>query len=624
MTQYNADSIQQLTFREGCRKRIGIYLGEANNNGVINGLLELVNNATDEAIVCERAKLIELEVSKKWASCKDYGRGIPVGKNDYTDEVLINLLTENHSGGKFDDNAYGGKSRGLNGTGSAATCCSSDWFEVTSKRDGFEWFLRFEEGIPCEPKARQVKPLKHLDDTGTYIKYSPSQSVFQAEEINFDYERICELIKEYSYFNKGVKFIVKNVDTGQHKTFLSKNGILDFAEEVIKKPVHKTPIYAKETMGDVDIEIVAQWTKGYERFYLFSNGGENKNGGTPVTGAKTALTRTINNIFKKSFTGDMARTGLVYVISIQLKNPIYSGQTKDSITNPELRGYCDKLFSDSIKLFMKQYPQEAELILDFLEKEDKAEKAAQKARDAIINQTKIIQAAAKKKTILADKLKDCEEHGENSILVLTEGDSALGSMAQARPTKHVALYPLRGKIINALKNNIEDVLDNNEVKDIITLLGAGIFDKYNEKKLRYGKIGIATDGDADGYNIMCLIVTLFSVVMPDFLHQGRLYWLRAPLYRLETAKGPIFAYSENELQALKKAHVVKDVGYIKGLGELTPADTRQAFFGSDERLERFIIKDPATFSQLEMLMGEEVEDRRKFVFEKIDFEKVRD
>ena len=207
MSIYDAKSVEQLTFREGCRKRIGIYLGSADMNGVIAGFLELVNNATDEGLVCPTANKIELEIGKDWASCRDYGRGMPHGPNSFTDEVMINLLTENHSGAKFDDNAYGGKSRGLNGTGSASTCCSSDWFEISSYRDGAEWFMRFEEGKPLYKECVK-KPL--TCETGTYIKYKPSQEVFNAEPIEFKFEEICDIIKEYSYFNKGIKFIVKN------------------------------------------------------------------------------------------------------------------------------------------------------------------------------------------------------------------------------------------------------------------------------------------------------------------------------------------------------------------------------------------------------------------------------
>ena len=283
--EYNAQSIEQLTFREGVQRRIGIYLGSADHTGVIAGLLELVNNATDEALVCPTATKIEITIGPDWASCRDYGRGMPHGPNDFSNEVMINLLTENHSGAKFDDNAYGGKSRGLNGTGSAATCCSSDWFKISSYRDGAEWYMEFEKGIPKWDKC-QKKPLNGRAQ-GTYIVYKPSQDVFNAELIHFNFNEICSIIEEYSYFNKGVEFIVSNAETKEKKSYLSKNGLMDFADTKVPKRIHKHPIHIQTTEDDIDIEIILNWTTGREKSYLFSNGGENENGGTPITGIKT-------------------------------------------------------------------------------------------------------------------------------------------------------------------------------------------------------------------------------------------------------------------------------------------------------------------------------------------------
>lgn len=438
---YDAKSVEQLTFREGCRKRIGIYLGSADMNGVIAGFLELVNNATDEGLVCPTANKIELEIGKDWASCRDYGRGMPHGPNSFTNEVMINLLTENHSGAKFDDNAYGGKSRGLNGTGSASTCCSSDWFEISSYRDGAEWFMRFEEGIPLYKECVK-KPL--TCETGTYIKYKPSQEVFNAEPIEFKFDEICDIIKEYSYFNKGIKFIVKNADTGETKTYISENGLIDFAKEHIKNPIHKTPIQISLTEDDIDIEIIMQWTKGKEKFFLFSNGGENPNGGTPITGIKTAITNFMKKQFKGGFDSDMARTGLVYICSVNLKNPIYDGQTKTKISNPELRGLAQRVTSQALQNFQSRNSIEFNNVIDFLSKEKKAAAAAERARKQILEATKDIEKNQKRKVFSSTKLKDAEFLGEDSILLIVEGDSALGGMARARDYKKYGLMAIRG------------------------------------------------------------------------------------------------------------------------------------------------------------------------------------
>ena len=491
---YDAKSVQQLTFRQGVRKRIGIYLGSADHTGVIAGLLELVNNATDEALVCSTAKKIELVIGKDWASCRDYGRGMPHGENDFSKEVMINLLTENHSGAKFDENAYGGKSRGLNGTGSAATCCSADIFKISSYRDGAEWYMEFEEGIP-KFEVCQKKPIGK-NKGGTYIWYKPSQEVFNAEPIQFNYEEICSIIEEYSYFNKGIVFEVKNGENEEVKTFCSKRGLIDFAETKIKNPIHKTPLTFSITENDIDIEIIAQWTKGKEKFYLFSNGGENPNGGTPITGIKASITAFIKKHLT-DFDGDMARTGLVYICSVNLKNPIYDGQTKSKITNPELRGLAQRSMTQMLNDFKIKNQNEFNQIVGYLEKLAKASAAAAKEYDAILNYERKELEQKKKKIAMPDKFKDCEKHGEDSMLIICEGNSALAGLMPARDVNTEALYAVRGKVKNLMKHPLEECLENQEVSDIILALGCGIQKKYNSKKLNFGKVAIAVDGDVD-------------------------------------------------------------------------------------------------------------------------------
>lgn len=612
---YNADSIEQLTFREGCRKRIGIYLGSADMTGVIAGFLELVNNATDEGLVCPTARKIVLCVGKDWASCRDYGRGMPHGPNKFSKEVMINLLTENHSGAKFDDNAYGGKSRGLNGTGSAATCCSSDWFEISSYRDGAHWFMRFEEGKPCFSECQKL-PLNG-EEQGTYIKYKPSQEVFNAEKIEFNYEDICKIIKEYSYFNKGIQFQVKNEETGEVRVFVSENGLIDFAKEHISNPVHPNPIHLQLSENDIDIELILQWTKNKERFYLFSNGGENPNGGTPITGIKTAITNYMKKQFKGGFDGDMARTGLTYICSVNLKNPIYDGQVKSKITNPELKGLAQRATGAALSSFQEQYPDEFKSIIDFLSKERKAEQAANRAREAVLTQNKEIAAAAKKKVLMADKLKDAEFLGEDATLLIVEGDSAAGAIIQGRDVDHYGLLPIRGKCINALSNPMEDVLANEEVKAILMAMGITANGAFNPKKLRYGKLGICVDADDDGAHIALLVTALIYSLCPEFVVDGRLCWLKAPLYKVEYAGKTNYYFTENELPANCKGEITRH----KGLGEMQPEDVEQSMFGKYQRLEQ-IVPSQDGFITLEHLMGKDVQPRKEFVFNNIDFSTI--
>lgn len=618
---YDAKSVQQLTFREGVRKRIGIYLGSADHTGVIAGLLELVNNATDEALVCPSATKIEIEIGSDWASCRDYGRGMPHGSNDFSKEVMINLLTENHSGAKFDDNAYGGKSRGLNGTGSAATCCSSDWFKISSYRDGAEWYMEFEKGIPKWEEC-QKKPLNG-NAQGTYIIYKPSQEVFNAEPINFNYEEICEQMKEYSYFNKGITFIVTNAETKETKQYISKNGLMDFVKENLDKPIHSTPLHYKNTEEGIDVEIILQWTgKREERFYLFSNGGENENGGTPITGIKTSLT----NFFKKKLKGeaapDVLRRGLVYVCSINLKNPIYDGQTKSKITNPELRGLCQRATTQMLEEFELRHKAEFEKVMDLLTKEVKADAAAEKARQAVLNTQKDIEKTQKKKAFASDKLKDAEFLGENSILLIAEGDSAMGGLAQGRDYTKYGIMAIRGKIINALSNPEEKVYANEEIKLLLNAMNI-IPGRYDSKKLRYGKLAICTDADSDGYHIGLLIMAALAQVAPQFIQEGRLCWLRSPLHIVHDGKKETYYFTDEELEA-NRNKIKGEVQRNKGLGSLEPEQARESMFNpAYQRLEIMEYSDDA-MALLYALMGEEVEPRREFIMNNVDFSEIRE
>ena len=492
---YNADSIQQLTFREGVRARVGIYLGSADHNGVKAALNELVNNGTDEALVCKEANEIIIEVGKDWASCRDFGRGMPHGPNNFSKEVMINLLTENHSGAKFNDNAYGGKSRGLNGTGSAATCCSSDWFKISSYRDGAEWYMEFEKGIPKWNEC-QKKPIGK-NKRGTYIIFKPSQEVFKSEPVYFDYNEICDEMKEYSYFNKGITFTVINAETKETRKFISKNGLMDFVKNELDKAIHKTPLHYAFTENGIDVELILQWTGAREeKFRLFSNGGENENGGTPITGIKTALT----NFFKKKIKGDanadILRKGLVYVCSVNLKDPIYDGQTKSKITNPELRGMCQRATTKMLEEFEQKHAQEFEQIMTLLTKELKADAAAEKARQQVLNAAKEVEKNQKKKVFASDKLKDAENLGEDSILLIVEGNSAMGSVSRARDYKKFGILAIRGKMINGLANPDEKVYENEEIKLLLSAMNI-VPGKYDSKKLRYGRIGICVDADSD-------------------------------------------------------------------------------------------------------------------------------
>ena len=618
--EYNAQSIEQLSFVEACRKRIGIYLGSADHTGVIAGLLELVNNATDEALVCNTATKIEITIGEDWASCRDYGRGMPHGPNDFSKEVMINLLTENHSGAKFDDNAYGGKSRGLNGTGSAATCCSADWFKISSYRDGAEWYMEFEKGVPKWDNCQQ-RPLNDQPQ-GTYIIYKPSQEVFSAEPIKFDFEEICSIIEEYAYFNKGVQFIVTDDRTKKQKTFFSKNGLMDFADSKVSHRIHKHPIHIQTTEDDIDIEIILNWTTGKEKFYLFSNGGENENGGTPITGIKTALTNFFKKKVKDLGSGDVVRAGLVYICSVNLKNPIYNGQVKDKITNPELRGLAQRCTTQVLEDFARRYPDEFDAITTLLTKELRAERAAEKARKQVLEASKEIEKNQKRKVFASDKLKDAEFLGPAATLLIVEGNSAMGGMSQARDYTKYGILAIRGKIINCLSNPEEKIFQNEEIKLLLSAMNI-VPGKYNASKLRYGRIAICTDADSDGSHIGLLIMAALQYLAPQFIEEGRLCWLRSPLYIVNNGKQESYYFTDDEFDKVRNK-IKGEVTRAKGLGEL-PAETAHASMFTPEYQRMDVMEwSNDAIDLLYDLMGEQVEPRKAFIMSKIDFSKVRE
>lgn len=619
--EYNAHSVKQLTFREGVRARVGIYLGSADHTGVLAGLLELVNNATDEALVCPTAKTIELTIGKNWASCRDYGRGMPHGENEFSKEVMINLLTENHSGAKFDENAYGGKSRGLNGTGSAATCCSSDWFKISSYRDGAEWYMEFEQGIPKWDEC-QKKPLNG-NATGTYIIYQPSQEVFKSEPIFFDFEEVCQQMKEYSYFNKGILFKVTNADTKETRTYISKNGLMDFVKDNLDKPIHKTPLHYTNTENDIDIEIILQWTGDRaEKFYLFSNGGANENGGTPITGIKTALTNFFKKKLKNEGSPDILRKGLVYVCSVNLKDPIYDGQTKSKITNPELRGMCQRATTQMLEEFELKHKDEFNKVVDLLTKEIKADAAAERARKQVLETTKDIEKNQKKKVFASDKLKDAEFLGQDSMLLLVEGLSAASSISQARDEKRYGILALRGKMINAFSNDEEKFYQNEEVKLLLSAMNI-IPGKYDNKKLRYGRIGILTDADADGYAIGLLIMCALYKVAPEFIKENRLCWVRSPLFIVKNKGKEEYYYTDEEFN-VARTKIKGEVQRNKGLGSLSAEQAHRSMFTEEFQRIDVMKEDEESLILLSQLMGKDSEPKHDFIWENIDFSEIKE
>lgn len=622
---YTINDIDSLNFRDAVRKRISMYLGSADMQGVYNSIQEIISNSVDEYYMGYGNKIEIALGTDNLITISDYGRGIPFGTKEDGSNVLVDIFSRSHTGGKFNNKVYSGVA-GLNGIGAKATCLSSKKFAVGVWRDGKYAEAIFEEGL-LKKYSERVATKADKNRIGTQIQFIPDEQVFNLEPIKIDFERLKDTCRNLSYLTKGLTFELLDYskDKEDKHIFCAKNGLLDLLKDNVENPIHSSPIYYEFHDGVNKIEIALQWTKGREKSFVFTNGIPNVEGGTSLTGFRTAITRVLNKQFKKDFSGDLMRRGLVYAVSAMIPNPSFANQTKTKINNPELRGLVDKIFVEAWKEFSLRYPNDIEKVQDFLTKEEKADKAAEKARNAIINSTKEIEGAQKKKVLMADKLKDCERHGEEAILIICEGDSALGALSQGRPIENVALLPIRGKIINVLRHDIEKILENEEVKSILMCLNSGINEKYNSNRLRYGKIGIAVDADADGYNIMCLITTLIYGLFPQFMEEGRLHWLRAPLYRIDFKQEVCYAFNDDELESILRKKGKGKITRFKGLGEMDADDVEVAMFGQSQRLEKFIIKDKVnTYSQIEMLMGSEVEGRKKFIFDNIDFSTVEE
>jgi len=611
---YNIDSIQSLDFRTGVRTRINMYLGSDDIEGTYQALKEIINNSTDEALA-GFGKKIEITVSEKEnaVAVRDYGRGVPFGIRENGENVLVSVYTQSHTGGKFNHNVYKNSS-GLNGLGASCTCLSSEKFEVQSNRDGKCACAFFEKGNLITYKEGKTK-----DKDGTYVRFKPDPEVFSNGEIGYSYERICSDIKDISYLYPGIEFIVSNET--EIKVFCAKEGIVDFVKENIQKPLQKHIITASASDGTDNVEIAFQWGTKHEMPYVFVNGLRCPELGTPVTGARAAITKTFNNLSGQNFEGEYIRKNLFYVINCKVENPSFANQTKTKINNPSLRTLATTAFTSALKEMNIKYNSEFNTIVEMLKKVEKAEAAAEKARNAVLNMEKKESEHKKQKITSSEKFKDCEKHGQDSILIICEGNSALHGLLPARNVNNEALYAVRGKVKNLLKHPLDECLENEEISDIILALGCGIQNRYNSKKLNYGKVAIAVDGDADGYNIMCLIATMFYVLMPQFIEEGRLCWLRAPLFKIEKNDKRLFAYDEEELNQIRQGKENWTQTRMKGLGEFNAEDMEVSMLHpTNRRLEVLTIHDSeAAAESIHMLMGTDVEPRKEFLFENVDF-----
>ena len=489
---YDANSIQTLSFREAVRTRIPMYMGSADNQGVLQCIREIITNSIDEATMGYGNKIyVELSEGNR-VSIRDEGRGCPFGKREDGIDALEAIYTLPHSGGKFNDKTYQNVA-GLNGIGAKGCALSSDFFKVVSIRNGNACILILKEGIK---ESLVVAPTKEKD--GTYVEFVPSQSVYNLEQISINFDDIKVMCENWSYLCKGISFILKNNITKEKVTYLSNNGLLDFMNSYGGKSINKTPLYIILKENDIEAEIAMKWTnnKG-EEWHVFTNGLENPSGGTSLTGVKTALTNFFKKKVKGDFSPDTLRKGLFYAISCKVPNPSFSDQTKGKVNNPELRGLCQRAAGQMMEEFAQKHKDEFEKVVEVLNKEVKADAAAERARQAILQHEEDMLKASKSSILHPDKLRDARKLGQDSLLLCVEGLSAGGSMSLGRDPSHIGILMLRGKVLNLLSNPIEDGLSNEEVVLLLQALGITYGKKYNSSTLRYGRVAVASDSDAD-------------------------------------------------------------------------------------------------------------------------------
>ena len=615
---YTAQDIETLSFRDAVRERVAMYMGSADNQGVLQCVREIITNSIDEATM-GYGNCIIVELDKdNMITVTDDARGVPFGIREDGTEAMEAIYTMAHTGGKFNEKIYQNVA-GQNGIGSKGVALSSSYFQADSYRDGKHAILILKNGIKESFEIIDDKENKH----GTVVTFIPSAEVFNLEPIKINYDDLVEMCKNWAYLTKGIEFIVKDNTRNITKKFLSKNGIVDFLKDSITKPIHKTPLYISVKENDIECEVAMQWAADRkEHWYVFTNGLANAEGGTSLTGVKTALTNFFKKKFKGEFNPEVARSGLFYVVNCKVPNPSFANQTKTKVNNPELRGLAQRATGQMLDDFSRRYVSEFNSIIDLLTKELKAERAAEKARKQVLEASKEIEKNQKKKVFASDKLKDAEFLGQNSTLLVVEGNSAMGGMAQARDYTKYGILAIRGKIINCLSNPEEKIFNNEEIKLLLSAMNI-VPGKYNPSKLRYGRLAICTDADSDGAHIGLLIMAALQYLAPDFIKEGRLCWLRSPLYIVNNKGKESYYFTDDEFNKVRNK-IKGEVTRAKGLGEL-PAETAQAsmFTPEYQRIDIMEYNDRAV-DLLYQLMGENVEPRRKFIMDKVDFSKVRE
>lgn len=623
--EYGADQIQVLEGLEAVRKRPGMYIGSTSSRGLHHLVYEIVDNSVDEALAgyCDT---IYVQINKDNSiTVRDDGRGIPTGINAKTGKPAVEVVfTVLHAGGKFGGGGYK-VSGGLHGVGASVVNALSKWLEVKVCSDGKVHYQRYELG-------HVVKPLSVIDScdkdfTGTEVTFLPDDTIF--EDTIYDYKILETRLRETAFLTKNLKIVLTDVREEKpiEKTFHYEGGIKEFVTYLNKgkTPLYEDVVYCEGTVNNVYVEVAMQHNDAYtENTLSFVNNINTPEGGMQVEGFKRALTKTLNNYARKNkilkekeenLSGEDFREGLTSIISVKIEDPQFEGQTKQKLGNSEARGAVDSVVSEQLTYFLEQNPGVAKIICEKAVLAQRAREAARQARETTRRKTALDVAA------LPGKLADCSDKDPKKCeIFIVEGDSAGGSAKKARVRATQAILPLRGKILNVEKARLDRIMQNAEIRAMITAFGTGIYDEFDISKLRYDKIIIMTDADVDGAHIDTLMLTFFYRFMPELIKEGHVYLAMPPLYQVTRNKRNYYAYSDAELDKIL-TEIGRDnqnkIQRYKGLGEMDASQLWETTMDPETRILKQVKINEDTLSEMDLtfttLMGDEVEPRREFI-----------
>jgi DNA gyrase subunit B len=621
--EYDAGSITVLKGLEAVRKRPGMYIGSTGENGLHHLVYEVVDNAIDEALAGHCDTIVVTLHADGSCSVDDNGRGIPVDMHPTEKMPAVEVaLTVLHAGGKFDKDSYK-VSGGLHGVGVSVVNALSERTVVKVKRGGNQYMMEFVRGAT----TKKLSTVGKAKETGTLVRFKPDPEIFSVLEFRWD--TLADRLRQLSFLNKGISISLKDERTEKPKeeTYLAKGGLVEFVQWLNrnKKPLHPKPIAFTATRDEVEVDCAIQYEDGYnENVFTFVNNINTHEGGTHLTGFRSALTRTVNEIAKDSaslkkadftLSGDDIREGLTCVLHVKVREPQFEGQTKTKLGNSEVEGIVKQVVNQHLGEWLAEHPGVAKTVIEKAASAARAREAARKARDLVRKKSGLDNA------VLPGKLADCSiDDPKTCELFLVEGDSAGGSAKQGRDRSFQAILPLRGKILNVEKARIDKILANEEIRAMIVAIGAGVKDEFKIDDVRYHKVILMTDADVDGAHIRTLLLTFFFRQMPQLIDAGYVYIAQPPLYRVAKGKEQFYAYAESERDEYAK-RLSNDgktnimIQRYKGLGEMNPDQLRETTMDPARRtLMRVTLEDAAHASRLfEELMGDEVEPRRLFI-----------